>query len=290
MKKLVSLTLIAIVAASCSEEEKFDCSDDSPVEIKVSSGIKEVKTKAPVNSGDSITARFVASATSANYATSAWTATVRFKALASGSDPLSFTPAQYYPINGNNIYIKGFYPDGTISGNTVTFGGTAGTNDVMITSQVSGSRVNTTPLNFRFDHLLTQLQFKFVAGTGYDATGKTVKSVTVKSQQIPSTLNLNTGTIGYTSGDVAITGNYAISAAGSVAPDCPMVKPGELIVLSVTNSDNVTYPDITIPAEQLTTLTGNSHLITLTFSHREITATVSVTDWVSGGGGSAGAQ
>lgn len=290
MKRLVSLALMAIVAAGCTEEEKFDCSDNSPVEIKVSSGINEILTKAPVNSGDSITARFVASAVNGDYSTNAWTATVRFKALSTVSAPLSFTPAQYYPINGDSIFIKGFYPDGTISGNSVTFGGAAGTNDVMLTSQTGGTRATASSLNFVFNHLLTQLQFRFIAGTGYDPTGKTVKSVVVKNQQIPSKLNLNTGTIEYTTGSATITGNYGISAAGSDAPDCPMVKPGVLVVLSVTNSDNITYPDITIPADQLTTLAGNSHKITLTFSHKEITATVSVTDWIVGGGGSAGAQ
>lgn len=288
MKKIVSLALIAIVAASCSEEEQFVSPDNSPVEIKLSSGINEVLTKAPVNSGDSITARFVATTTSGDFTTNAWTSTVRFKALATVSDAFSFTPKQYYPINGSNIYIKGFYPDGTISGDSVTFSGAPGTNDVMITPQVSGTRAATAPLDFKFDHLLTQLKFKFVAGSGYDPTGKKVTSVVVKSQQIPSKLSLSSGVVVYTPGSATITGSYDITAAGAVAPDCPMVKAGVPVVLSITNSDNVTYPDITVA--DLTTEVKKSHLITLTFSHKEITATVSVTDWVSGGEGSAGAQ
>lgn len=291
MKKLVYLALVAIVATSCTkEEEGTDNPTNSPVEIKLSSGIHEVLTKAPVNSGDSITAQFVASTTTGNYSTNAWTATARFKAAATSTDTLSFSPRQYYPIDGSNIYIKGYYPTGSILGNTVTFNGANGTNDVMITAQASGTRAASTPLNFVFNHLLTQLQFKFVAGAGYDPTGKTVKSVKVKTQQIPSTLDLNTGTITYSLGDATITGNYTISSAGVTAPDCPMVKPGELIILSITNSDNITYPDISFTPVQLTTLAGNSHLITITFNHKEITATVSVTDWVSGGGGSAGAS
>lgn len=290
MKKLAFIALVAIVAAGCNEEEKLDSPGNSPVEIKISSGIYEVMTKAPVNSGDSITTQFVASVTNGNYATNAWTATTRFKASSTPSSALSFSPQQYYPIDGTSIYIKGYYPSGSITGNVVTFSGAAGTNDVMVTAQATGTRAAITPLNFVFNHLLAQLQFKFVAGAGYDPTGKTVKSVVVKTQQIPSTLDLNTGTVGYTAGDATITGNYAISVAGSTAADCPMVKPGEVVVLSVTNSDNITYPDISFTTAQLTTLAGNSHLITITFSHKEITATVSVTDWVPGGGGSAGAQ
>lgn len=291
MKKLACLALVAIVAVGCSEEDKFDSSDNSPVEIKVNSGIYEVlRTKAPVNSGDSITVQFAASVTSGNYATNAWSASIRFKASATPTAALSFTPQQFYPIDGSSIYIKGYYPSGSLSGNTVTFSGANGTNDVMVTAQASGTRATTTPLNFVFNHLLAQLQFKFVAGSGYDPTGKTVKSVTVKTQQIPATLDLGAGTIGYTAGDATITGTYAISVGGSTAADCPMVKPGEVVTISVTNSDNVTYPDITFTTAQLLTLAGNSHLITITFNHKEITATVSVTDWVVGGGGTASAS
>lgn len=290
MKKFVFIAMAVMIISSCTKEEDISNTDNSPVEIKLHPGIFEVQTKAPVNSGDTIVASFVASVTNGDYTTNAWSATARFKASATPSSSLSFSPQQYYPIEGSNIYIKGYYPSGTLSGKTVTFSGTAGTNDVMISNQASGTRSVTSALNFVFNHLLAQLQFKFVSGTGYPASGKSVTSVKIKTQQIPTSLDLNTGVITYSASDVTISGTYPITSAGSTATDFPMIKPGEVIILSVTNSDGVTYPDITFPTATLLTTAGQSHLITLTFTTKEITASVSVTDWVPGGTGSSSLQ
>lgn len=291
MKKLVFIALAAMIVSSCTKEEDISKPDNnSPVEIKLHPGIFEVQTKAPVNTGDTIIASFAATVTNGDYATNAWSATARFKASATPSSSLSFSPQQYYPVDGSSIYIKGYYPSGTLSGKTVTFGGTAGTNDVMVSNQATGTRAATSALNFVFNHLLAQLQFKFVSGTGYPVSGKSVTSVKIKTQQIPASLDLNSGTLTYTASDVTISGTYPITSAGSVATDYPMIKPGEVIILSVTNSDNVTYPDITFQTSNLLTTAGQSHLITLTFTTKEITATVSVTDWVQGGTGSSTLQ
>lgn len=288
MKKLVCIAIVATLVAGCSSDEKFDGPDNGPVEIKFSSGISGITTKAPVNTGDNITASFVASATDGDYSTNAWTAAATFQASVTASTALSFSPAQYYPVNGNTIYIKGYYPAGTIAGNTVTFTGANGTQDVMITGQASGTKTTTQPLAFTFSHLLSQLQFKFVSGTGYDPTGKTVTGVTVKTQKLPATLNLNNGNLTYSDSNVSISGNYTINAGGAIAADRPIVKAGEPVILSVTTSDGVTYPDVTLAS--LTTVAGQSHLITLTFTPKEITITVSVTAWVTGTGGSSSLQ
>lgn len=290
MKKLIALVLVAALVSSCNEDEKFDNPDNSPVEIKLSSGIDEIQTKAPVNSGDSITAQFAASTTNGNYAVNAWGASVRFKASAVPTTGLSFLPQQFYPINGDSIYIKGYYPAGTLSAGIVTFSGPGGANDIMITGQAVGTRAATSPLSFVFTHLLSQLQFRFVAGAGYNPAGKTITRVVIKNQQIATTLNLSTGIVGNIAGNDTITGAYTIAATAGLPTAFAIVAPGVPIILSVTNSDGITYPDITFDTATLLTLAGNSHLITLTFSSKEITASVSVTDWVTGGTGSAGTQ
>lgn len=249
--------------------------------------VSGIETKAPVNANDPITVGFAATATDGVYTTNAWSTTASFTASTSASAAFSFTTKQYYPVTGAPIYIKGFYPQGTVSGNTVTFTGTAGTNDVMITSQASGTKSTTLPLAFTFKHLLTQLQFNFVSGTGFTPTGITVTSVVIKSQKTPATLNLNDSTMTYTTGDVSISGSYAISAGGALASDHPMVKSGETTVLTVNTSDGTTYSDVPVT---LTTLPGSAHLITLTFTPKEITATAIVTAWVTGGTGSSNLQ
>lgn len=287
-KFIIAAFIAATVATGCTEDRNLEGPDNSPVEIKLNAGVFGMQIKAPVNTTDLITAGFAATLTDGNYTPGAWNTTASFAASTSASATFSFTAKQYYPVTGVPIYIKGFYPAGTVSGNTVTFSGIAGTNDVMITSQASGTKLTVAPLAFTFKHLLTQLQFNFVAGTGYDPTGKTVTSVVIKSQKTPLTLNLNDSTMTYATGDVSISGTYAISTgAGTQAADHPMVKSGEAVVLSVTTSDGTTYPDATI---SLTTLTGYAHLITLTFTPKEITATAIVTAWLTGGTGSSSLQ
>lgn len=286
MKKLAIAVLVAAALSGCSsEEEKVDL-NDRPVEIKLSAGIFGLQTKAPVNTGDNITASFVASATTGDYTTNAWNATATFIASTTASTSFSFNTPKYYPVDGSSVYIKGYFPAGTISGKTVTYTETDGSNDVMITPQVSGSKATVTPLAFTFNHLLTQLQFKLVASTGYDVT-KTVTKIVVKSQQTPATLTLNDGTLTYNTNDVTLSGAFAISLAGTAVGVYPMVKSGVPVVLSVTTSDGVTYPDATI---SLTTVTGDAHLITLTFTPKEITATAIVTQWITGGTGSSTLQ
>ncbi|WP_455592144.1 fimbrillin family protein [Bacteroides sp.] len=292
MKKLMFTAIVCVTAlAGCSSED--DCATDAPlapeppVEIKVSAGIPDVTyTRAPVNTNDNVTASFVASATDGDYTTNAWVSTIAFVASPTPTAAQSFTPSRFYPTNGSSVYIKGYYPAGTLSGKTVTYVGN-GTEDVMITSQATGTKTTVGALAFTFNHLLTQLQFQFKSGTGYPASGNSVTKIVIKSQKTPATLDLNTGAITYATNDVTLNGSYAITTAGATAADCPMMKSGEPIVLSVTTSDGVVYPDATI---SLTTLTGSAHLITLTLTPKEITATVSVTAWATGGGGSSTLQ
>lgn len=288
MKKLIIFALVAMAVASCSSEDETRDPGNSPVEIKLNAGVTEIQTKAPVNAGTSITAQFVASATSGDYTTNKWSDTATFTAAASPGAALSFSTPRYYPINGDTVYIKGYYPVASLSGKTVTFTGTDGTKDVMITAQQKGTKKTSGALAFVFNHLLTQLQFKFVAGTGYTATGITVTSVTIKSQKTPLTLDLNTGTIATynPAADLTISGNYPID--GTTAADCPMVKSGEAITLSVTTSDGVTYPDASVT--NVTTVAGSAHVITLTFTPLSITATATVAAWNTGGTGSSTLQ
>lgn len=290
MKKFMFLAMTAALIAGCSDDDGCNpVTDEVPVEIKANAGIYDIQTRAPVNAGQSITAKFVASATTGDYSTNLWNATGSFTTSTSASAPFSFTPAQYYPTNGSTVYIKGYYPLGTLSGNTASFTETDGSNDVMITAEVSGSKTTGSALAFTFNHLLTQLQFTFKAGAGFPTTGKTVTSISVKNQQTPASLDINTGTVSYNSvANITLTGTYAISAdPGTTATVYPMVKSGTTSVVLDIIADGVTYSNVTVP---LTTETGKAHNITLTFTPKEITATAIVSAWVTGGTGSATIQ
>lgn len=290
MKKL-TFTVIACIAAlwGCSSEDDFTVNpqpEEGAVEIKLSAGIIRVTTRNPVSTNDPITAPFVASTTDGDYTTNAWTATVAFVASPTPTSALSFTPPQYYPVNSSSIYIKGYYPAGTLSGKTVTLSAD-GTEDVMISNQASGTKATDSPLSFTFNHLLTQLQFKFVSGSGYPASGVNVTSLVIKQQKAPATLDLNTAALTYTTKDLTLTGTFPITTAGATVSSYPMVKSAEAVSVVVTTSDGVTYPESPIT---ITTETGKSHLITLTFTPKGITVAISVAAWQTGGQGSSSLQ
>lgn len=291
MKKFMFLAMVAALISGCSSDDEYSpVTKEAPVEIKLNAGIFDIKTRAPINTGQSVTAKFVASASTGDYSTNLWSATGTFTAATTASAAFSFTPPQYYPTNGSTVYIKGYYPQGTLTGNTATFSETDGSNDVMITSEVSGSKATSGALGFTFNHLLTQLQFTFKAGPGFPTSGKTVTSISIKNQQTPASLNVNDGTVTYNpvGSGFTLTGTYAISGdPGTTATVYPMVKSGTTTVVLGIIADGVIYPDVTV---SLTTETGKAHNITLTFTPKEITATAIVTAWITGGTGSSTIQ
>lgn len=281
--------IMTALITGCSTDEESECispPNESPVEIKMIAGVSGIQTKGPINTGQSVTAGFVASASSGDYSTNLWNATGTFAASATASTAFSLTPAQYYPINGNTVYIKGYYPQGTLSGNTVVFSETDGSNDVMISGEASGNKSIGGVLAFTFNHLLSQLQFTFKAGAGFPTTGKTVTSITIKNQQTPASLNINSGALSYHPvGDgITLTGSFAISAdPGTTATVYPMVKSGATSVVMDIVADGVSYPGVTV---NLNTEVGKAHNIILTFTPKGITVSAIITPWVTGGTGS----
>lgn len=289
MKKFILITMAATLLAGCSSDEENEYvspQNGQRVEVTVSAGVSGVATRGPVNTGQTVTANFVASSTSGDYSAALWNAAGTFAASATASTAFSLTPAQYYPTDGSLIYIKGYYPQGTLSGKTVTFSEKDGSNDVMITGEVSGSKATSGALSFTFNHLLTQLQFTFKAGTGFPSTGKTVTSITIKNQQTPASLDLNDGSVSYNpvGSGITFTGSYAITAdQGTTAAIYPMVKSGATSVVMDIVADGVTYQNVTV---NLTTEAGKAHNIILTFTPKGITASAIITPWVTGGTGS----
>ena len=266
MKKFAVIAC-AMGLSGCSSED--DCATNPEpagdvTEIKLSAGIQGVATRTPVSTNDNITAPFVASATTGDYTTNAWSSTVTFVASPTPTAALSFSPARYYPVDNSPIYIRGYYPAGTLSGKTVTLAGD-GTEDVMLTAQASGTKATAGALSFVFN----------------------VTSLVIKQQKTPATLDLNTSSLTYTTKDLTLSGTFPILTAGSTINNYPMVKSGEALTVAVTTSDGVTYPESTI---SVTTEVGKSHLITLTFTPKEITSSISVTAWQTGGTGSSTLQ
>lgn len=289
MKKCMIIAVVAAMVAGCSSENEYEPGNDSPVEIKLKANVYEVSTKAPVTpTTGNITAGFVASNTTGVYKPNAWFSAATFDVSITGSQTFSFATKQYYPTDATkNIHITGYYPadaNTSLTDSVVTFSNTDGTQDLMWASEVSGNKTTATPLSFTFHHSLTQLQFQLVAGTNFPATGVSVTKIIIRNQKTPHTLNVTNGGVTYNAAaDLTFTGNYPITVSpGTLATVYPMVKPGEVTTINITTSDGAVYQDI--PLTGLTTLPENSHLITLTFTPKEITATAIITAWKTGTG------
>lgn len=288
MKKVFFAVLASAVMASCSDETKtIEPSGSEPVAIQMNAGVGNVNVgvRSAVNPGDAFTAQFVASATSGAYDTQLWDTESNIDA----AGIVTLATAQYYPIDGSTVYMKGFAPAATPANEVVTYTIT-GQEDIMITSEKSGTRTTTTPLAFTFDHLLTQLKFKVIAGSSAYPANVVLKSLTVNGMQTSASLNLNSGSLtfsGATSNlQVVASGNYAINTTGTSVAELLMVNPGTAITLDIVINDGTKdIPYNGIAVNGLTTVKGNSHLITLTFNTTTVAATAIVAPWTPGDAG-----
>lgn len=189
-------------------------------------------------------------------------------------------------MDNSPIYIRGYYPAGTLSGKTVTLAGD-GTEDVMLTAQASGTKATAGALSFVFNHLLTQLQFKLVVGCRISGIG-------CQRDQSCHQATKDTCHTGpeYIQPDVYYQRPYPFGYIPhpNYRKYNQQLSDGEkheALTVAVTTSDGVTYPESTI---SVTTEVGKSHLITLTFTPKEITSSISVTAWQTGGTGSSTLQ
>jgi len=99
MKKFILMTMTATLMAGCSTDEENECTsppNEYPVEIMASAGVSGIQTRGPINTGQSVTAGFIASASGGDYSTNLWTAAGTFTASTTASATFSLTPAQYY--------------------------------------------------------------------------------------------------------------------------------------------------------------------------------------------------
>ena len=89
--------------------------------------------------------------------------------------------------------MKGFAPQATINAGQVAYT-ISGKEDIMVTSEISGSRTDNTGKELTFNHLLTQLKFKLVAEDADAITyWGSITSITVKNVEKNLVLKLNTG-------------------------------------------------------------------------------------------------
>lgn len=232
--------------------------------------------------------------------TEVWNATVNVF----GNVNITGTPS-YYPDN-QPIYIAAYYPVSETfnEDQTVTYTGLDGTDDLMISAEVSAS--SRSPFNsssrLTFTHLLTQLGFEISSPSASDLfpSGLTITRITVRPAETNSQPFYTTAAVDITrspkqaimmSGEktdslVAYTGSYTVTTTpttiGNILLPPAESTAGYQIEVNLTLSDGTVIPLQPITAGFQQDL---AYKVKLSFVGTTLTSSVpTVTPWIGGGG------
>lgn len=293
MKKVLFSVLAMGALVSCSSEDVIDNAGNEKVEIKLNAGV--ITTKAPIDSDGS--GNPTAKVDGVQFLRSDGTADWETLSSATFTGTIETTQAitidggqpQYYPIDGTNTNILGFYPAATSIATGKASFTINGSQDVIYAGPVTGSK-STTIGNLQFAHKLTQ--FKFVAKR--DNSGSSdISNVVVSVKNANSTfdMDLATGTLSNWGTPIttlkAIDGGTA-TVAGSSESQGIMLEP-ELgsITLSVS-ATGFPAQDVTINGTDGDKFeTGKAYTLTLTFKAKTVDGKASISQWKEGTDGEA---
>lgn len=300
--KPICLLLTAACLCACGKSESGEQIPDGDAVIRLSAGLPtaSVQSKAPIESGDKFTpavAGWESTAAASYTAALTWKTTTSEITASTTAQAVTLADQQVYNADKTvKTYMKAWYPQGTLTNGTVTF--TAddsykgdGTDDVLLSAEVSGDKSDRENKVLAFKHLTTQLKFVVKAGTGLAEDTKLTK-IELKSVDVPSGINLTTdaltGTAKETLSVPAIDGSLVIGtkAEGDDAGSPLMIVPptGKTVTLKVTTSvaefDNIVATIDTDEKFQA----GKAYTITLTFGQKNIELSATLDEWTSGTG------
>ena len=302
MKRILILTAAAAAICACSKTEVKNGTapkTDGPVPIEFNAGVPS--TKAPITNGSSVTAGIagwqVAQEGTVDFtAAPAWNTTIGFTAN-STPQSVTWTVQQYYPSNGDVVYMRAWYPAGPLANNKVTFENTDGSTDAMLLNStdgyVSGSKTDHTGKNLPFGHCTAQIKFSVSA----DATvedGTTLEYIRIQNTSLPVGFDLTDNSVTATSPttwEAPTTEGFDITDEG--AGDSPvatvMIMPMEKLVIEVgTSATDYEPAEVAITNDGSAStelLAGTAYDITINITRNEITLTASVEEWKEAGSG-----
>ena len=263
MKKILSMAALALLMASCSNDDENVKNDNgeatNAVAIRISQKVAGVESKAAVtlgtkmqaniimvdagNDGNPDFAAFTAKTENtlggsgtelqqdANRAT---VATTEFEAKTAAAT-ITLTPKLYYPVETGSstkkTFLFGVSPMGGVNGTIVTFAQTDGLQDVMYAEKAdAGSKdSHASGPELTFKHKTTQLTFVAKLSdvlTGSDWNGKkvTVKSIVIQSAKVPASLNFSSGTVSWTDGaNLSVAGCNTELTTTACKPSVPVM-------------------------------------------------------------------
>lgn len=302
MRKFFLAVLSALTLAGCSKSEPGE-GPDTDNAIRLSAGVPtaSVQGKAPINSGDTFTpavAGWESSAAVSYTAQPTWNTTTSEITASTTAQAVTLTAGQVYNADRTvKTYMKAWYPQGTLADGTVTF--TAddsykgdGTDDVLLSGEVSGDKSDRDGKVLAFKHLTTQLKFVVKAGTGL-AEGTKLTGIELKSVDLPSGIDLATdvltGTAKETLSVPDIDGSLVIgtTAAGDDAGSPLMIVPptGNAVTLTVTTSGSRFDDIVATIDDDVAFQVGKAYTITLTFGQKNIELSATLDEWTPGTGG-----
>lgn len=291
--------MIAIAAmASCTTTSEDEFDPNAPVEINFGASIQSL-SRAALSTGSAFNAyvvrQDVEEATKPTF--------IDLKPISANvdTDGKVNIATQYYDATNKKSYFIGFTADKTTAANTgaatatVEYTGIDGQTDIMATDTIpAGKKSATKPVALAYKHLLSQLQFKFVAGTNFP-TGVKVSSLKINKVKNAATLTLgDTPALAFT-GDatnvytVITNGTYEITTVGTPATETVLVEAGlpsfeiEIVAGGITYTSTITVTD--------GTLASSAHLITLTFLPSNVSfGNATIGEWKTGSTGSGNVQ
>jgi hypothetical protein len=331
MKTKLSLALLTmLIAAGCSESDQSNL-PDSPVNavpIRIGQSVSAV-SRAVAENGTSVTATILRCDGDTPSDWSGFTkvdknvindskqltdrASVSAASFVVGTtQEISLNQELYYHTDGTtNSFVAGISPAGQVAnaGTAVAFSQKDGTQDVMYASAISVGKGDSPAVsrNLTFEHKTTQLNFEIklekVSGGG-EWNGKRValKSIAMKEVAVPAAVDAADGTVTWSSAaTLAVPGiaETVIAETATAAGSPIMIKAGDKVVVDVAivvGSDTKVFYNVPVMngSDNLTTVTGKSHKITLTMKEPataddavKITTTATVTPWVVGDSGTA---
>lgn len=302
MKTFIFSALALGMMASCSntEVEGIDAVDNGePVAIQLSAGVETNVvagvTRAAITGKDGV---FVATVLGwektgdADYATNrTWLTTTNNISAQANGEAITLQEIEYYSSNKEvSTYMKAYYPAGTAENGVYTFTTPEqdGTQDVLVSGEVKGSRIDAATKSFVFTHPLTQLQFSVKAGETWK--GGSVKSIALKSIKLATGVNIADNSL--VSKDVVSLSITGIDAAGVEvktaaakvgAPTMILPITGKTISIDVEMMDGTSFENITVTTEDESFIAGKAYAIELTFKNKKIDGTATVQDWTDGG-------
>lgn len=280
MKKNILSVLAILVIAGCSEQ-KIDT--NAGAEIKLSAGIKQVTTKGAIDTWANTPVSF-AKGSATNKYLDTWDATI------SADGDVTLNPTRYYPPTAKEqIFLRGYAPQGTFTGGSVVFSRNInGTQDILLSDEKSGGVLDrfTPEKSFTFSHLLTQLNFTIVADQSF-ADGANLTSIQVNGTKLPLAMNVESGIITYAATSapiISFADTKAITSTVSKPFGTVMVEPQRPITLTIV-AGGVTYTNIAVTIDDdVTPQVGTAYTIALTFKSVAIDAKATVTPWKAGSG------